>query len=76
MTTQTIEHLQTYIGRGSAPFMRIAVVMDLTGLGRSTIYRLMAEDLFPSPVKLTKRLVVWRRADVEQWFENRPRATH
>ena len=76
MTTQTVEHPQTYIGRGNAPFMRIAVVMDLTGLGRSTIYRLMAEDLFPSPLRLTKRLVVWRRSDVEHWFESRPRATH
>ena len=32
MTTQTIEHPQTYICRGNAPFMRIAVVMDLTSL--------------------------------------------
>lgn len=36
-------------------FLRIAVVMRLTGLGRSTIYRLMAEDKFPSPVWLAKR---------------------
>jgi prophage regulatory protein len=50
--------------------------MSLTGLGRSTIYRLMADDQFPPPVRLTKRIVVWRRADVEQWFETRPVATH
>jgi prophage regulatory protein len=76
MTTNAFEHPQAFIGRGSAPYVRIAVVMDLTGLGRSTIYRLMAEDQFPPPVRLTKRLVVWRRADVEQWFESRPVATH
>ena len=31
-------------------FVRMAVVMRITGLGRSTICRLMAEDKFPSPV--------------------------
>jgi hypothetical protein len=28
-------------------FVRMAVVVRMTGLGRSTIYRLMAEDKFP-----------------------------
>lgn len=76
MPSNAIDYPLTLIGRGRAPYMRIAVVMDLTGLGRSTIYRLMAEDLFPPPLRLTKRLVVWRRADVENWFESRPVATH
>ena len=35
--------------------LRIGVVMRLTGLGRSTVYRLMAEDAFPQPVRLTRR---------------------
>lgn len=57
-------------------FLRIAVVMRLTGLGRSTIYRLMAEDKFPSPVRLAKRAIAWRRTDVERWSEDRPTVTH
>ena len=40
-------------------FLRMGVVMRLTGLGRSTIYRLMAEDAFPQPVRLTRRLITW-----------------
>jgi prophage regulatory protein len=76
MTTDVIGHGEALVGRGSAPYLRIAVVMDLTGLGRSTIYRLMADDQFPPPVRLTKRLVAWRRADVEHWFDSRPVATH
>jgi prophage regulatory protein len=57
-------------------FLRMDVVLRLTGLGRSTIYRLMAEDKFPTPVRLTKRAVAWRRADLERWSEGRPTATH
>ncbi|MBE7418403.1 MAG: AlpA family phage regulatory protein [Ideonella sp.] len=57
-------------------FLRIGVVMRITGLGRSTIYRMMAEDDFPQPVRLTRRLVAWRRADLDQWSDRRPRATH
>jgi prophage regulatory protein len=57
-------------------FLRIGVVMRITGLGRSTIYRMMAEDEFPQPVRLTRRLVAWRRADLDQWSDGRPRATH
>lgn len=63
----------------SAPapmFLRIKVVMRLTGLGRSTIYRLMAEDAFPQPVRLTRRLIAWRRADLDKWGDGRPEATH
>ena len=51
-------------------------VVRLTGLGRSTIYRLMAEDKFPSPVRLAKRAVAWRRIDLEQWSAGRPTVAH
>ena len=57
-------------------FLRIAGVVRLTGLGRSTIYRLMADAQFPPPVRLAKRVVAWRRTDLERWSEARPRATH
>lgn len=60
----------------AAHFLRIAVVIRLTGLGRSTIYRLVAEDKFPSPVRLAKRAVAWRRADLERWSEGRPTVSH
>ncbi len=59
-----------------ALFVRIAAVVRMTGLGRSTIYRMMAEDKFPSPVRLAKRAVAWRRIDLEQWSAERPTITH
>jgi prophage regulatory protein len=51
-------------------------VVRLTGLGRSTIYRLIAEKAFPSPVRLGTRAVAWRRSDLDRWSEGRPIATH
>jgi prophage regulatory protein len=56
--------------------LRIGSVVRVTGLGRSTIYRLVAHDLFPSPVRLTKKAVGWRRVDVERWTNARDAVTH
>lgn len=57
-------------------FLRLPAVMKLTGLGRSTIYRMVAERRFPTPVRITSRAVAWRRTDLDQWSEARPAATH
>ena len=59
-----------------AVFVRMAAVVRMTGLGRSTIYRLMAEDKFPSPVRLAKRAVAWRRIDLDRWSAGRPTVSH
>lgn len=57
-------------------FLRMATVMRMTGLGRSTIYRLIADQKFPSPVRLGPRAVAWRRSDLDRWSEARPAVTH
>ena len=64
------------VDASTAIFLRIGVVVRLTGLGRSTIYRLMAEEQFPPPVRLAKRVVAWRRTDLERWSEARPQTAH
>lgn len=60
----------------SPVFLRMPTVMRLTGLGRSTIYRLIADQKFPSPVRLGLRAVAWRRSDLDRWSEARPDVTH
>jgi prophage regulatory protein len=57
------------------PFLRLPVVIELTGLARSTIYRMVAEHTFPAPVRLAKRAVAWRQDDVRRWTLGRPRAS-
>ncbi|MEW6703907.1 MAG: AlpA family transcriptional regulator [Pseudomonadota bacterium] len=56
--------------------LRLPEVMRLTGLGRSTIYRLLAAGQFPSPVQLSVRAVGWRRSDVDHWTAARPQVSH
>ncbi|HEX6705227.1 MAG TPA: AlpA family phage regulatory protein [Albitalea sp.] len=64
--------------RASGPqlLLRLPSVLRLTGLGRSTIYRLMAQDRFPAPVRLSERAVGWRLTDLEEWTTSRPAVGH
>lgn len=57
-------------------FVRMPKLRQMTGLGRTTIYRLMAQKLFPSPVRLGPRAVGWRLSDIAAWSAARPVATH
>lgn len=57
-------------------FLRMPSVMQMTGLGRSTIYRLMAQQQFPCPVRLGVRAVAWRRSELDMWSQTRPAASH
>jgi prophage regulatory protein len=57
-------------------FLRLPSVIRVTGLGRSTIYRLMAEQKFPCPVRLGPRAVAWRRSEIEAWSDARPLASN
>ena len=57
-------------------FLRLQAVIRVTGLSRSTLYRLIANEQFPRPVRLGPRAVAWRRTDVEAWGEARPVTTH
>lgn len=56
--------------------LRMPAVTKFVGLGRSTIYRLLAQDRFPLPVLLANRAVGWRRSDLERWTQGRPTIRH
>ena len=47
-------------------------VCRLTSLHRATLYDMTKRGEFPRPVKLAKRRVAWREADVLTWLEKRP----
>ena len=48
-------------------------VETLTGLSRSTLYAMMADGNFPSPIKLGKRAVGWQDTDLTEWIASRPK---
>ena len=51
--------------------LRLTQVMDSTGLGRSTIYKYVAEGKFPIPLQLSERCVGWLESEVQQWIQSR-----
>ncbi|GAA5061378.1 transcriptional regulator [Citromicrobium sp. RCC1885] len=54
--------------------IRIREVQHRVGLGRSTIYRWMAEGRFPKPVQLGGRSVGWTDAQIEAWIQDKRNA--
>jgi len=43
--------------------------MQVTGLGRSVIYKKIKEGLFPQQIKLTERSSGWVESEINNWIE-------
>ena len=50
--------------------IRLPMVKAVTGLSRSTIYKLINEGRFPSQQNYGGRIVVWDVADIRTFLEN------
>lgn len=55
--------------------LRRREVERITGMSRSSIYRLMQEAEFPRPVRIGPAAVRWKASDITAWIESRPVAT-
>ena len=55
----------------SPRILRLAQVIDLTGLGRSMIYQMEADRRFPKRVKIGTRAVGWIEEEVKAWLIRR-----
>jgi prophage regulatory protein len=53
---------------------RMSKVIRLTGLSRSSIYRLEALGHFPRRVKLSASASGWRSNEIQAWIASRPRS--
>lgn len=54
--------------------LRRPKVEHKTGLGKSSIYRLIQLGKFPKPLKLTDQSVGWLESEIDQWIDERQRA--
>jgi len=54
---------------------RLPAVLEVTGLSKATVYRLLERGEFPPRVKLSPRCVGWRVADVDAWLAERAAAS-
>ena len=52
-------------------FIRIARVVELTSLSKSTIYRLIKKDRFPKPITLSgmENVRLFVKDEVEDWIK-------
>ena len=55
--------------------MRVRDVVQFTGLPRSSLYAMVSQGRFPRPIKLSERTSAWRLDDLEQWVEERTKAS-
>ena len=53
-------------------FARQDVLLTILPFSASQLWRLVREDQFPKPVKLSERVTAWRVRDVRQWLASRP----
>jgi prophage regulatory protein len=51
--------------------LRLQQVCRMTGLCRSLVYQLEAENRFPKRIRLTERTVGWIEAEVQHWLAER-----
>lgn len=54
--------------------IRLPEVLELTGLSRSTVYKLKKLGLFPQPVKIGPHAVRWYLDEVLLYINTRPRS--
>ena len=52
-------------------YIRIKELVEILGICRSTIYRLVNLNKFPKQIKLSERTAVWRLSEVNEWVNER-----
>ena len=52
--------------------IKLEEVKGITGLGKTTIYGLIAKGEFPRPKQVAERRVAWRESEVKAWLEEIP----
>ena len=46
-------------------------VKETTGLSRTTRWRMIKRERFPSPIKIGESAVGWLRSEILQWIEDK-----
>ena len=49
--------------------IRLPEVLRRVGLGRSSVYRLISEHRFPTPIKIGPRASAWVEGEIDVWVE-------
>ena len=60
--------------RAQPRFLRLAEVLQMTGMGKTFIYARMKDGTFPKQIQLGSRSVVWNEQEVIKWMEEQMRS--
>jgi prophage regulatory protein len=52
--------------------LRLPQVIEITGLGRDTIYRYVRDGRFPQQRRIGERASGWREDEIRAWVDSRP----
>ncbi|CAE6779056.1 helix-turn-helix transcriptional regulator [Paraburkholderia nemoris] len=64
----TTAHAQKAIAIPETGFMRFKQIQQVFPIGRTTLWDLVGRGLFPKPIRMSSRLVVWRAEEVRAWI--------
>lgn len=53
-------------------YVRLKIVAQIVGAGKSTIWRWVKKGTFPKPHQLGPRCTGWRADEVRRWIISRP----
>ena len=76
---QLLEHILDNVTHHKAPtpsndipdrILRIKEIIEMTGISRTTIWRMERKGEFPARVKLGENSVGWRESEVNNWFKS------
>ena len=56
-------------------FIRLPVVMEKTGLGRTWIHHLIKKNSFPAPVKIGERTIAFIESEIDAWMDEKINAS-
>lgn len=56
-------------GRRVVQLLRARDVQRELGISRTTIWRLVKAGEFPPPLRITSKVIAWRKSDIEEWQE-------
>ncbi len=59
------------IGAKPSRLIRMKKVLEMTGLGKTSVYDLLNAGNFPKSVPISERSVAWVEAEVQQWIDER-----
>ena len=59
------------VSNSNVRLLRMPAVMEITGLGQSTVYQLVREKKFPPPTRVAvPRMSVWPSDGIDKWVQD------